>query len=1240
MQTMDRPPDSVSSHPGSTPPKDSQRKDSADGEGNHPETSSTHSSAPQPAIESPKNGADSCASYALELGRCVGDFACSLATMRDEMLHDIYGKELERLMAENAELKSSLASAAENGNGHSDGDTTNGPKPTAAATVKFRPFIPSTISSQQRLQAALGQGLLENGHADTFNGNGTMQPSSILTDSRLFGSAHNMESTAVQQMRSTSSEMMLRRGLSSPEPTASIKHHESRIMTYGRRTTPMGASEVTVQTPTGAFASTLTQGTTSTHGDSHLSLRTALTRALESNMQLANQAANVAPQARGQSRMLHKERQDALAQTLNHDHHHAKRGRGRWALEPDGVTRAFWETIALVALIYDSVLFPYVLAWNPEQTEALRIGTWTTLVIWTVDLFLNFFTGYIKGDGSAEMNHFMIVKSYMQTWFVCDFLTVVGDWLSTGLELAKSTGDNYADIVRLLRIFKVNRLMRTAAIGLRLFRFSKRFFLQWRLSMVASPAVTFGLQALKILGVILWINHVFTCIWFGIGSSSLTDTGFSWLDMADTLGGEGSLENPTEATPYRDATPLYQYTTAMHWSMTQMTPGSMQVFPQNSSERICNIFCLVFGLLFGTTLVGQLSSKLVQYNMNRQEELRRTGLLRQFLKEHQIQAPLAARVYKQITDRMSQRKKLTEDKVPGLTQLTVNLRMEVRVRMYLGGLNNHPLFSAWSQNDVSMLKDLCCFGSVSWTFLSPGEELFTPSSEATSAFLFSKGSLKYIASGGAANMKSEQSLASPGKALAMKAEKKSSQTEAQEAQGEALKRVYSSVAAHTDDIHVEEGAWLSEICLYMNWQHLGTAESVKECELLNIPYEGFLQVIRNHHHCKVSEMTFDWAMAFQEQTQADHDLDYTMFDIGVQHASIVMCMHERSRSILHSGCLEALEMSMAGNWLKGKGLSDLEEELKKGACVLTVDGKGEFVRTVTVVVARLSFQGKYMVQMAKKDEHGSWTNSVMLPGTKLKQGEDAGKVVEGVLAEDLKKFAELAKFESCTQEAEKKESGSYGVKSQYLKLIFTATLDCLPDDLQHEDSDTTMAQFQMHVMQDKRGRSLLYGWVTADELAQLQAGAFAEEIKLLGKDQRDSMSSGDKKVRPSLQQRFLGPHSSQGVGPEGASHTAGQRFRSLFVPRTTTSSGTPTDAYDEPDSPDKVESRPRGRSSENQHMLRVSSLLNGSTDVQDYGRAMSLPARGKPRLTALTRSLEAEPPAAEAKPDFHWEVNL
>eukprot|EP00971_Amphidinium_carterae_P139518 2764329-Amphidinium_carterae.1 len=40
-------------------------------------------------------------------------------------------------MAENAELKSSLASAAENGNGHSDGDTTNGPKPTAAATVKF-----------------------------------------------------------------------------------------------------------------------------------------------------------------------------------------------------------------------------------------------------------------------------------------------------------------------------------------------------------------------------------------------------------------------------------------------------------------------------------------------------------------------------------------------------------------------------------------------------------------------------------------------------------------------------------------------------------------------------------------------------------------------------------------------------------------------------------------------------------------------------------------------------------------------------------------------------------------------------------------------------------------------------------------------------------------------------------------------------------------------------------------------
>eukprot|EP00971_Amphidinium_carterae_P201830 4004893-Amphidinium_carterae.1 len=69
-----------------------------------------------------------------------------------------------------------------------------------------------------------------------------------------------------------------------------------------------------------------------------------------------------------------------------------------------------------------------------------------------------------------------------------------------------------------------------------------------------------------------------------------------------------------------------------------MTPGGMEIFPQNYVERIFNMCCLVFGLLFGTSLVGHAAALMLVWktanDTSLDVELRRMEELRRFLREN------------------------------------------------------------------------------------------------------------------------------------------------------------------------------------------------------------------------------------------------------------------------------------------------------------------------------------------------------------------------------------------------------------------------------------------------------------------------------------------------------------------------------------------------------------------------------------------------------------------------------
>ena len=149
-----------------------------------------------------------------------------------------------------------------------------------------------------------------------------------------------------------------------------------------------------------------------------------------------------------------------------------------------------------------------------------------------------------------------------------------------------------------------------------------------------------------------WLNHLISCAWVAIGFHAPSDTGMRWMDLS-VLSGE---------QVFRDTSLLYQYLTAMHWSMAQASvPGLVAV---NSWERVACVWLRLVDKIFNCTLISALSAIMVGHTMlnsKQSVEFRKLGI---FLKDNGVSNRTALRVRKEAMRRMARPDVLSEEHVP------------------------------------------------------------------------------------------------------------------------------------------------------------------------------------------------------------------------------------------------------------------------------------------------------------------------------------------------------------------------------------------------------------------------------------------------------------------------------------------------------------------------------------------------------------------------------------------------
>jgi len=278
------------------------------------------------------------------------------------------------------------------------------------------------------------------------------------------------------------------------------------------------------------------------------------------------------------------------------------------------------------------------------------------------------------------------------------------------------------------RLGKTNRIGRIGRI-IRTVRLIRSIKLQFLLSEIftyikSDMARTMAYIQLMLVG-LFTISHYLACAWWAIGVSNAEQG--SWV-----------TENELQ-----DENMWLQYLTSLHWSLTQFTPASMEVFPQSAEERLYAICVVLFGIVTFSSFVSSITNGMMTLRKITSEPARQEATLRQYFKQNHISAELGQRIWMFLKQTYFDHRKVVHRKdIEVLKLLPESLRGEMSEELYLPHLERIPFFEKYFHEDTETLCSVV-HRAVAEVSLIPGEDAFKLGDKCIRTYLLTSGTMDY-----------------------------------------------------------------------------------------------------------------------------------------------------------------------------------------------------------------------------------------------------------------------------------------------------------------------------------------------------------------------------------------------------------------------------------------------------------------------------------------------------------------
>jgi len=589
----------------------------------------------------------------------------------------------------------------------------------------------------------------------------------------------------------------------------------------------------------------------------------------------------------------------------------------RLVLRPDSFCCVVYDITSLGLLMYDLTVIPVVLAWNLSTEGFINHAMWITLSFWTFDVCFNFFRGYHQA-GYVQTDLDKIASRYFRNSFGPDLCIMLADWFGVLFAFIEERSQQ-ASGVKMLRFAKTGRLLRIVRM-LRVVKYIRIF--DELVDRHVAVKYHIILRISSVLAALSWFTHLLACAWYTLGVHASHDTSMSWPDTVHGFFDHGFS---------------YEYTTSYHWAIAQMVLGGVEIQSVSSQERVFTIFCLVIGLVVGSTLISSLSASMVEFQMSMNERGQMLRTLRHFLRDHDVHVSVAYRVQKQVLEGLSQQVRLTDKDVPALNYVSSALRTTLKVEVYQAHIYTHPLFRLWSVLDSAMVRAFCADG-LDFHFLRQKDSLFSPGIMAEEAFTVVKGGLIY-----------EQS-----------------------------QRLLGTHAVHNKgEVVLSKGAWVIEMTLWAHWITVGASTACTWTELVSVRADAISQLLWIPG--LVRQVTIEYRAIYHSRIviSGKHPSDMPT-DVSVPFTDlrdIVHAMHFETRNSIAKGVLGHEASKSNWLWLSSMSMNyALEEEMASGASPFfllpAAEGNGIEKVSLLVTLRMENPDGQILAQIGRHDVSG------------------------------------------------------------------------------------------------------------------------------------------------------------------------------------------------------------------------------------------------------------------------------
>lgn len=401
-------------------------------------------------------------------------------------------------------------------------------------------------------------------------------------------------------------------------------------------------------------------------------------------------------------------------------------------LGPTSQFRITWDLGLMFLLGYIAVMTPFRIGFSRDASGPMFWVENTMDMIFIVDVFLNFRTGFIDDQNLVVMDSKRISRAYLRGWFTLDVASGIPFDL---IELGMSSDTGGLSNLRAAKLLKTGRLLKTFKI-LRITKLTKTLkagiLSESMDEFMTSTSNRSLLRLLKLAGMTFFAAHWSCCVWVYVGDGAEALEGTSWWSVyTDFVCNILSTPGP-DCRPNKYLMGMYYVTAAL------TTVGYGDVVPITNNERAVAIVLMCLGSICYSFIIASMASIVTTADANESQLNIKMDCVTSFMNKHDFPPTLFRQVRRYYKHYYSQRTALDETEI--LDELS--LRLQIDVSKFLIGevMETCPIFH--SIDPTAWPRILPVFNFIEFM---PMEVVYNPGDAGREMFIVQDGKLVQLA---------------------------------------------------------------------------------------------------------------------------------------------------------------------------------------------------------------------------------------------------------------------------------------------------------------------------------------------------------------------------------------------------------------------------------------------------------------------------------------------------------------